>query len=178
MVYNAPMLDVYPEFTIIELIDQLPTEEGVFALCTEDNKLYLSVVYAPYGDITWYHTTVTSPGTMMLLLDDERDFKTARFPATPSHHARTLDEARDLVNRYGLPRVISFDHDLGASGETGLTFMWELINGHLDGIWDCSVIKEVRVHSSNPPGAENLMVLWEGFCEFHGLTCKPKRIHL
>lgn len=80
--------------------------------------------------------------------------------------ARTCKEAIALVNLMGVPSEISFDHDLGViDGKDTNTkeFMWFLIDGHLDGRFNLHDVKSVTVHSANPPGAEALIGLWDGF---------------
>lgn len=89
--------------------------------------------------------------------------------------ARTVDSAIDLIETHGLPELISFDHDLGADQPAATLVMWHLINGHLDKKWDCSKIKEITIHSANPVGAKNLLLLWKGFCNEFSLSTS---IHL
>lgn len=83
--------------------------------------------------------------------------------------ARTCEDAIAMINGRGLPAYITFDHDLGEDQPAATTIMWHIINGHLDEKWDCSIIRDVQIHSANPVGAKNLFLLWEGFVREHGL---------
>jgi hypothetical protein len=78
--------------------------------------------------------------------------------------ARSCDGARKLVSDLGVPSVISFDHDLGTP-ETGLSFLWWLIDENLDDRLDLSTITRVIVHSMNPTGAQNIAGLWNGYAK-------------
>lgn len=81
--------------------------------------------------------------------------------------ARNVSQAIELVEKNGLPSVISFDHDLGEGEFTSPRFMWWLIDQHLDEKLDLNSIKKIFIHSANPVGAENLKGTWDGFssCE-------------
>jgi len=67
--------------------------------------------------------------------------------------ARNVNDAISLVNRYGLPIFISFDHDLGESGDVRDFVKW---------LCDYMIEKDVKfpkgftyqVHSQNPVGKE------------------------
>ena len=94
--------------------------------------------------------------------------------------AKSSDEGKEIIQQclddgWGLPILISFDHDLGGD-DTGFKFMWWLINGHLDEKWDLSKVELIQVHTANPVGAEKLTKLWESFCKSHGLECKIERV--
>ena len=82
--------------------------------------------------------------------------------------ARDVSEFKLAINLYGVPSVISFDHDLGKfeSGEikpNALQALKWLIEQHLDGVYDLSEVHQVFVHSSNPAGVENIVSLWDSF---------------
>ena len=95
-----------------------------------------------------------------LFLDDER---TPTWDLGPDVLvARTCDQARELVNEFGCPSVISFDHDLGTP-ETGLSFLWWLIDEDLDDRLDLATVTRVIVHSMNPTRAKNIAELWNGY---------------
>lgn len=93
---------------------------------------------------------------MKLFLDD------LRFPLKPTWTiARSYDEAVRLVEQYGFPSKVSFDHDLG-DGPTGCDFAHYLINLDLDK----GLMPEhfsFRVHSANPIGAANIEGLLSGY---------------
>ncbi len=84
--------------------------------------------------------------------------------------AETYEAAIRYLDLYGLPEYVSFDHDLGENQPPATAIMWHIINGHLDEKWNCASMKVVQVHSANPVGARNLLLLWQGFCKEHGLT--------
>jgi hypothetical protein len=112
-----------------------------------------------------------------LFLDDERMPGDAAFVVpTAVYVARTVERAQSYVKDMGLPMAISFDHDLGEGQPPATAFAWWLINGHLDGLWDCKTIGQVQVHSANPEGGRNIFLLWEGFCREHGIECRIKRV--
>lgn len=96
-----------------------------------------------------------------LFLDDIRD------PTWELGHdiliARNCSEAENHVIDFGLPLVISFDHDLGKNQPVAMAFMRWLIEGDLDGIFDLNEVKTVIIHSANPVGAANLKGLWDGY---------------
>jgi hypothetical protein len=110
-----------------------------------------------------------------LFLDDER---------TPhwflSHNgedvlvARSSDEARQLIADFGLPERISFDHDLGGA-DTGMVFLWWLIDEDMEGHFDLKTITHVYVHSLNPIGTKNIQELWDGYARDIGSEVRAKR---
>lgn len=103
--------------------------------------------------------------TWNLFLDDEREPTHDLFPAVV---ARDCDEAIALILEFGVPKLISFDHDLG-NGDDGvvkpsaMTLMWFLIDSDLDGILNLDEIERIIVHSRNETGAKNLAELWNGY---------------
>lgn len=103
-----------------------------------------------------------------LFLDDEREPPRGGRDWTV---ARSCAEARQLIEKLGCPRYISFDHDLGA-GETGVypdgkTFANWLIQADLDS--DFKFLPknfDFYVHSQNPVGAENITLMIVAYLEF------------
>jgi hypothetical protein len=101
-----------------------------------------------------------------LFLDDIRFPEQVRYNYGPYKHiriARNYEDAVWMVQQYGLPTFISFDHDLadvhyiiGDGEKTGYTFAK----------WFCDYVMDNRlemprgfgyhVHSMNPVGAENI----------------------
>ncbi len=98
--------------------------------------------------------------TWTLFLDDER--KPTRDLGTEVLIARDCDEARKLVLEMGVPSVISFDHDLGKP-ESGLTFLWWLVDESVEDRLDLMKVERIIVHSMNPVGALNIAGLWDGY---------------
>lgn len=98
--------------------------------------------------------------TWTLFLDDER---APTWDLYPCEIARDCAEAIELIQDLGLPNIISFDHDLGKDVPSAMTLMRHLVDGHLDGLFDCNLIERIVIHSANPVGAKNLAGLWDGF---------------
>lgn len=115
-----------------------------------------------------------------LFLDDIRTPLCLSHADTPGSFvvARTVTEALNECEQKGLPSAMSLDHDLGEGQEDAPRFLWYLIDGHLDGKWDCSTIKLVQVHSMNPEGVKNLIGLWSGFCKDQGFGCEIRRVQV
>ena len=103
--------------------------------------------------------------TWNLFLDDEREPTHDLYPAVV---ARDCDEAISLIAGFGLPKLISFDHDLGkdengAVKPSAMTLMWFLIDSDLDGTLDLNMVERIIIHSRNETGAQNLAELWNGY---------------
>ena len=97
-----------------------------------------------------------------LFIDDER------FPVENSGEwviVRNSQQAIATVYQKGMPRFISFDHDLGGD-DTSMNFVRRLLEELLDGMLAFPVDFGYYVHSQNPVGAENIrrfmeFLLWE-----------------
>lgn len=76
--------------------------------------------------------------------------------------ARNWFEVLELVVTFGLPSMISFDHDLGKNEKTGYEIAQKLCDMIMDGI-DLPENFEFRVHSKNPAGAENIRSYMNNF---------------
>lgn len=91
-----------------------------------------------------------------LYLDD------IRFPDDSTYIiARTVEEAQQLIQKYGVPDFISFDHDLGVDDAgnllpSGYDFAKWLVEMDMDGELELPEEFDFRVHSMNPVGAENI----------------------
>lgn len=79
---------------------------------------------------------------------------------------RSSDEAIDFVKTYGIPHMISFDHDLGGN-DTSMVFVDWLIIQILDGELTLPADFSFSVHSANPVGTENLSKKLSNFIDFH-----------
>jgi hypothetical protein len=109
--------------------------------------------------------------TWCLFIDDLRHKSSVDWDGAAVISAKTVEESIELIESHRqLPLHISFDHDLGEGQPPATAIMWHLINGHLDGKWDCNNIRSVQVHSANPVGADNLVKLWQCFCTEHGIV--------
>ena len=78
---------------------------------------------------------------------------------------RSFDEFVSTIQKLGVPKEISFDHDLG----------WDYKhNCEQKSGYDCAkwlvmhdlVIENFNVHSANPVGAENIKCLLKNFLKF------------
>lgn len=91
-----------------------------------------------------------------LFLDDERmpPGKGKEFMGLPIHIARSFNEAVQMVQEMGWPRMVMFDHDLG-DGPTGYDFAKWLVEYDMDqgGMPDDFLYD---IHSQNPVGAKNI----------------------
>jgi hypothetical protein len=98
-----------------------------------------------------------------LFIDDER------HPPQSDRNwkiARTLDEARGLIEEHGMPIHISFDHDLGDDTPTGHDIAQMLVDMDLDGTINIPVDLDYYVHSQNPVGRANIDALLKGYLAF------------
>jgi hypothetical protein len=94
-----------------------------------------------------------------LFLDDVRE-----APDDTWMVVRSFDEFTAWIKRWGVPDVISFDHDLGFAVPTGMDCAKWIVDQGL-------LLKEFRVHSANPVGKENiekLLTNWKLHCEAQG----------
>ena len=74
---------------------------------------------------------------------------------------RSSKEAKDVIVANGVPKFISFDHDLGGD-DTAMRFVYFLIDSYCMGFIDTFPI-EYYVHSQNPIGAANIRGLMNSF---------------
>ena len=93
-----------------------------------------------------------------LFLDDNRDPKTDRDWKI----ARSVAEAKHLVQLLGVPEYISFDHDLDENG-TGYDFARWLVEQELEGRLRIPVNFDFNVHSANAIGATNIYYYLKGY---------------
>ena len=95
--------------------------------------------------------------TYKLFIDDER------HPITYDWEiVRSSQEAILAIKKLGMPKEISFDHDLGGE-DTSIPFIWYIINEFLDGNLTWPENFKYSVHSQNPIGKENIKKLMDGF---------------
>lgn len=92
-----------------------------------------------------------------LFIDDERNiqdvYKDPNFWLWAV--AKSSEQAIQNVEVYGMPEMISFDHDLGEE-DTSIVFLKWLIENHFS-----EPIPEYYVHSANPVGKQNIVSLME-----------------
>ena len=86
-----------------------------------------------------------------LFIDDER------FPVEEDAWviARSTEEAKWIVEAYGMPQEIAFDHDLGGD-DTSIKFINWMITNIVDGELKIPSSFSYSVHSQNPVGAANI----------------------
>jgi hypothetical protein len=106
------------------------------------------------------------PTPWKLYLDD------IRIPKDPTYIiARTVEEAQRLIEQYGVPEQISFDHDLGVDDmdnllPTGYDLAKWLVEMDLDGSLQIPENFAFSVHSQNPVGAENIREYLGNYLKF------------
>ena len=100
----------------------------------------------------------------ILWLDDLRP-----VPAdTDTEHyecVRTFFEFKCWILDNGMPDVMDLDHDLGTSMMTGMDCLKYCLSIHAI---DSSVtpLPELRIHSQNPVGRENMQCLYDNYRKF------------
>ncbi len=97
-----------------------------------------------------------------LFIDDER------FPPRDGEMwdvVRTSCDAVLHVALHGMPRHISFDHDLGGT-DTSMKFIDWLIEAILDGHVQIPKDFSYYVHSQNPVGAQNIKYKMDALVEY------------
>ena len=100
---------------------------------------------------------------MKVYLDDERNPKTNNNWIIK----RSYKDAVKYVKKYGCPKIISFDHDLGIA-ESGLDFVKWLIEYDLDNPGFIPKDFHYNVHSANPVGARNIESLLGNYLKRRG----------
>lgn len=109
----------------------------------------------------------------VLFLDDIRFPEDVRYDYDSYSNlriCRSMDDAVWAVKNYGLPSMISFDHDLadihyiiGDGEKTGYTFAKWFCDYIMDNSLDIPLDFSYYVHSANPVGAENIRCYMENF---------------
>ncbi len=73
---------------------------------------------------------------------------------------RSYPQFVKFIKKYGVPYLISFDHDLGTGSKTGYDCVkWLVDNGYQ--------IKKFECHSSNPLGKANILALLTNWKEHY-----------
>jgi hypothetical protein len=111
--------------------------------------------------------------TYNLFIDDERDPHEVTWVGSSAYQsgdwviARSATEVEQILAALGLPKLISFDHDLGdgLSGYDIAKHIGDLL------LQDChSVLPRIYIHSKNPVGAENIRCYMEAIFNEHSKT--------
>ena len=92
-----------------------------------------------------------------LYLDDIRNPEDKKYTI-----ARSVKEAKKLIQKKGFPSHMSLDHDLG-EGETGYDFVKWIVKEYTNKSLPSFTF---QVHSSNPVGKENMEKFLENFIQF------------
>jgi hypothetical protein len=104
-------------------------------------------------------------GKIRLFLDDLRD------PPEDGYFwwvVRSFDQFTWFIQEFGIPDVISFDHDLGMDSATGKDAANWLAEQDLDGTHKIPEGFQFFVHSANPCGAANIQGFLDRYLEFLG----------
>ena len=98
-------------------------------------------------------------------LDEKKYEKNLKYVEGPWIIARSMEEALSLIEKKGMPKVISFDHDLGHEVPTGFDLTKWLVEKDLDE----NIFPEgfdFQVHSDNPVGRDNIIGLLDQYLSF------------
>lgn len=110
--------------------------------------------------------------TYSLFIDDERDPIDVAWGTWQERElyrtgdwliARNWTEVLELVITFGMPNLISFDHDLGDNTLNGYEIAKRLCDLIMDAKYELSSDFRFLVHSKNPVGAENIRCYMENF---------------
>lgn len=111
-----------------------------------------------------------------LFFDDVRNpAEIYKFNPWEFRIARDCTEAIEMIEAYGCPEFISFDHDIGFDAfrgikdtRTGYDLAHWLVYKDLDskGKFFPATGFSFNVHSANPVGAENIRKLLDSYMEF------------
>lgn len=115
--------------------------------------------------------------TYNLFIDDERDPINVTWGSWLDQGmyrhedwiiARTWDEVLDILITMGMPKMVSFDHDLGEGQKTG----YEIAKKMCDMVMDGMRLPEdfdYRVHSKNPVGKKNIEEYMRAFLNYQSV---------
>ncbi len=81
---------------------------------------------------------------------------------------RSYTEAIEIIKTNGMPNFISFDHDLGKDKngvmlKSGYDLAKWIVNSDLNSIIDIPSGFKYKVHSQNPVGKKNIIMLLDGY---------------
>ena len=78
---------------------------------------------------------------------------------------RTFFEFKCWIMENGMPDVMDLDHDLGTSMMTGYDCLRLVLGIHCQNYPDME-LPELRIHSQNPVGRENMQCLYDNYRKF------------
>lgn len=129
------------------------------------NFVYIEGVGTMKNDsiYTKYHP-VSKLGSWKMFLDD------LRYPhAKDFIIARSSADAIWMIDQYGMPVYIAFDHDLGGT-DTSIKLIDWIIEKVLDGNLIIPDFFEYSIHSANPVGAGNIRGKLDPFLRYIGVN--------
>lgn len=96
-----------------------------------------------------------------MFIDDER------MPVNPTDIiCRTMEDVIYVVTTYGMPKYISFDHDLGEDKPTGYDIAKWLVECDMDEEYKFPDDFDFGVHSQNPIGKKNIEQYMNNYLNF------------
>jgi hypothetical protein len=122
------------------------------------------------------NNTIINEGNYSLFLDDER------FPSDKTSApfgdwiiCRSTEQAKDTIIAYGIPKHISFDHDLGENVPTGYDLVKWLTENDMDNKLSIDNLNYF-VHSANPIGKQNIEGLLNNYLIFKKSTQEKNKL--
>jgi len=131
----------------------------------QNGELCINPLYPKFQDAFYVSSyNRTSDDKWQLFLDDIRQPSSDDFT-----QAYTMGDAVKLIQKYGMPSYISFDHDLGSdsvTGEllpTGYDLAKWIVENDQNGTVQIPESFRFTVHSNNPIDAENIRSLLSSY---------------
>lgn len=109
--------------------------------------------------------------TWNLFIDDERSPRDVTWGSPefywtfPWTIARNMKQVQSLINMYGFPSFVSFDHDLDDGEPTGKDIANWMIEGDMDCNHRIPDTFQFFVHSRNPVGKTNIESILTSYLE-------------
>lgn len=106
-----------------------------------------------------------------MFIDDER------FPVDETFViVRSVQEAKDKISELGMPKYISFDHDLGDNVPTGADLAKWIVEKDLDNNLNYIPTDfDFYVHSANPVGKKNIEGLLSQYLQYKSTEIKQDK---
>jgi hypothetical protein len=142
-------------------IINIKTNTNLWSAFKEDNK-YGVIIYL-IKDVQSSSKIIYPVGWKLFLDDQINDPDCGEMRRVPAGFigAENVTQAKELIEKNGIPDFIDFDHDLGSDEDATKLINW-MIENHRDSI------PEYSIHSANPVGRkriESLMESWKKFNE-------------
>lgn len=117
------------------------------------------VIVSIYTTFVVYKDTKRN-GFWKLYLDDERNIPNHYCTKSIWYICRSSDDAKQMVLKHGIPKFISFDHDLGGNDTSMVFLKWLANEYYTDEKYNKNLnslnIPQYVIHSQNPVGAKNI----------------------